>query len=208
MIEVSESIWRSAEKSYLRVLPESLQVRCRSCSLALQRVLCDFGMEESFAKSVQRLKEHYGFELSPSAVAKATLEHASEIAVERVENPHCLPQEGVGQIIAEADGSFLRIVNFDKVDEGDRSDEGGKVDARKHRQVDYREVRLCAATAQGSDEVYYAATFDGVDTVSEWWAQSAKAVGMGLNTKVHVVSDGAVGYALRPRTPLVNRPAY
>jgi Uncharacterised protein family (UPF0236) len=195
LIEVSESIWRSAEKSYVRVLPESLQVRCRSCSLALQRVLCDFGMEESFAKSVRRLKEHYGFELSPSAVAKATLGHASEIAAEREENPHALPKEGVEQIIAEADGSFLRIVNFDESAKDGKAAESGKdaeYDARKHRQVDYREVRLCAATAQGSSEVYYAATFDEVDTVSDWWAQSAKAAGMGLKSKVHVVSDGAV----------------
>ena len=51
---------------------------------------------------------------------------------------------------------------------------------------------MCAATAHGSDKVNYAATFDAVDTVSDWWAQGAKAVGMGLNTKVHVVSDGAV----------------
>ena len=149
MIEVNESIWRSSEKSYLRVLPETLHVSCRSCSLRLQRVLCDFGMEDSFAESVQRLKEHYGFELSPSAVTKATLEHAWQMARESEETPHCLPKEGLEQIIAQADGSFLRIVNFDnsaKDDEGDKGNEDGKVDARKHRQVDYREVRLCAAT--------------------------------------------------------------
>lgn len=143
-------------------------------------------MEDSFAKSVQRLEEHYGFELSPSAVTKATLEHASQMAGEIEENPHCLPKQGLEQIIAEADGSFLRIVSFDP------GNEEAAGDTRKHRQVDYREVRLCVATAQGSDEVYYAATFDAVDTVSDWWAQSAKTAGMGLNTKVHVVSDGAI----------------
>lgn len=155
-------------------------------------------MEESFAKSVRSLKEHYGFELSPSAVARSTLEHASKIAVESEKNPHCLPKEGVEQIIAEADGSFLRIVSFDKADTDHKDDKDkesvrdNKGDARKNRQVDYREVRLCAATARGSAEVYYSATFDEVDTLADWWAQSAKAAGMGLNTQVHIVSDGAV----------------
>lgn len=183
MIEVRESLWRSSEKSYLRVLPEALQVRCRSCSLRLQRVLCDFGMEDSFAKSVQQLKEHYGFEMSTSVLAKTTLKHASKMASESPPaNPHCLPSQGKEQIVAEADGSFLRIVQFDS---------DNQTDTRKQRRVDYREVRLCAATAKGSDEVCYAASFNDVDTLSDWWAHSAKTSGMGLNSKIHVVCDGA-----------------
>ena len=182
MIQVRESLWRSCEKSYLRLLPEALQVRSRSCSLRLQRVLCDFGMEHSFAKSVQRVKEHYGFEISTSVLAKTTLKHASKMAGKCAQNPHCLPHQGKDQIIAEADGSFLRIVHFD---------EGDDNDARKQRRVAYREVRLCAATAKGSEKVCYAATFNEVDTVSGWWANAAKTAGMGLNTKVHVVCDGA-----------------
>ena len=182
MIQVRESLWRSSEKSYLRPLPDVLQVRSRNCSLRLQRVLCDFGMESSFAESVQRLKEHYGFEISPSVLAKTTLNHASKMACECPKNPHCLPRRGKAQIVAETDGSFLRIVHFDESDDKD---------TRKQRRVDYREVRLCAATATGSDKVCYAATFDEVDTVSGWWANAAKTAGMGLNTKVHVVCDGA-----------------
>ena len=182
MVKVSQSLWRSPEKSYITLLPESIHVRSRSCSLRLQRVLCDFGMEDSFAGSVQRLKEHYGFEVSPSAVGKATLEHAEKMGLERDENPHCLPAQGKGQIVAEADGSFLRIVTFDGGDTGDK---------RKQRKVDYREVRLCAASLQGSNEVCYAATFESVEEVSNWWAHCAKTVGMGLNSKVHVLCDGA-----------------
>ena len=126
MIQVRESLWRNSKKSYLRVLPERLQVRSRSCSLRLQRVLCDFGMENSFAQSVQRLREHYGFEVSSSVLARTTLKHAWKMAGERTENPHCLPAQGKEQIVAEADGSFLRIVHFGESDDQD---------ARKHPQV-------------------------------------------------------------------------
>ena len=182
MIEVNESLWRSSETSYLRVLPEALKVRSRSCSLRLQRVLCDFGMEDSFARSVQRLSEHYGFEVSPSAVAKITLKHAAKMGSQSEQKPNCLPAKGKEQIVAEADGSFLRIVRFDGKDTSDK---------RKQRKVDYREVRLCAASAHESNEVRYAATFEDVDQVSHWWTHCAKTAGMGLNSKVHVVCDGA-----------------
>lgn len=182
MIAVNESLWRSKSKSYLRVLPEVLKVSSRSCSLRLQRVLCDFGMEDSFADSVQRLSEHYGFEISPSTVAKITFKHAAKMGSHYGKKPHALPAQGKGQIVAEADGSFLRIVRFDTKNKSDK---------RKQRKVDYREVRLCTASVHESSQVRYAATFEEVDQVCHLWAHCAKAVGMGLSSKVHVVCDGA-----------------
>jgi hypothetical protein len=139
-------------------------------------------MEHSFAGAVSRLKEHYGFELSTSVVSRITLKHASAIAAMPVSDPHLLPASGKAQIVAEADGSFLRIVSNDKHRSGDR---------RKSRKVDYREARLCAATAEGSQAVFYAATFEDVDEVGFCWAKTAKEAGMGLDSKVHVVCDGA-----------------
>lgn len=139
-------------------------------------------MEHSFAKAVNRLKEHYGFELSTSVVSRITLRHASAIAAMPVPEPHLLPSSGKAQIVAEADGSFLRIVSNDKHRSGDR---------RKSRKVDYREARLCASTAEGSKTVFYAATFEDVAKVGLCWAKTAKEAGMGLESKVHVVCDGA-----------------
>jgi hypothetical protein len=39
-------------------------------------VLTDFGCEHSFARAVESVREHYGFEIGASAVRTATLEHA------------------------------------------------------------------------------------------------------------------------------------
>ena len=41
---------------------------------------CDFGAEDSFARSTERLQEHYGFALNASAVREVTLEHAVRAA--------------------------------------------------------------------------------------------------------------------------------
>jgi len=142
-------------------------------------------MENSFRKANERMLEQHGFELPLSAIASESRIHAEKIACgQRAESreANLLPGRGANNIIAEADGSFVRIV----------STNAGSQDARKTRKVDYQEVRLCAATAQGSREVFYGATFDPVDTVAPLWAQAAKRAGMALHSRVHVLADGAV----------------
>ena len=180
-VSVTERLWRGDTRSYERLLPVEIGVSPRGCSRRRQRVLSDFGLEHSFAHSVERLNEHYGFELSRSVVARVTHKHAQAIASRQSQGVHVLPARGNQQIVAEADGSFLRIVSTTAA-----------LDRRKTRQVHYQEARLCAAQAKGSTRTCYEATFKEVDQVSELWAGSAKSAGMGLQSKIHVVSDGAV----------------
>ena len=181
---MGESLWRDDERSYIRVLPEAIGVSSKRCSLSLQRAVCDFGLETSFQKSVDGIREHYGFTLPLSAVGDVTRRHAAQIArkqSEDVSGAHALPLEGAGQLTAEADGSFVRIV----------SSTGSGGDARKRREVNYQEVRLCASVIEGSSQTFYGATLGPVDTVGSLWAYTAKLAGMGLNTSVHIVADGA-----------------
>ena len=92
-----------------------------------------------------------------------------------------LPADGAERLIAQSDGSFVRIVTTDPEQE----------DSRKSRTIDFQEARLCAATAQGSDRTYYEATFGSVDKLGSLWAHSAKNAGWALNSEIHVVGDGA-----------------
>lgn len=184
MIGVSETLWRNPESSYIRVLTNAIAVKSRRCSLPLQRAVSDFGLESSFEKSTQRIAEHYGFELPLSAVATVTREHAEKIALRQQSGSakaSALPASGVEELVAEADGSFVRIV----------STTAAGADARKTRTIDYREARLFASVAQGSDGICYDATFGSVDTVATLWAQTAKTVGMSTQSHVHVLADGA-----------------
>jgi hypothetical protein len=96
-------------------------------------------------------------------------------------NANALPRQGAKEVISEADGSFVRIV----------STTDAKGDARKSREVDYKQVLLFASAAKGSSRTFYAATFETADTVALLWAYTAKLAGMSLETFIHVVGDGA-----------------
>ena len=184
-MQARETLWRSPGSTYIRVLPQAIAVRSHRCSLPLQRAVSDFGFEDSFEKAAKRIVEHYGFALPLSAVAGVTRQHAEQIAHKQCSgsaNASVLPALGADELIAEADGSFVRIVSTDATG----------ADARKTRTVDYREARLCASSAKGSDSIYYEATFGSVDTVAALWAKTAKMAGMSMHSHVHVLADGAV----------------
>lgn len=155
----------------------------QGCSLALEQVLSDFGFEFSFARAIGRVREHYGFDISESTLSAVTLKHAQGIAdIQQARSPvGALPREGAEAIIAQSDGSFVRIVKT----------KPKAKDSRKTRTVDFQEARLCASTQKGSEQVCYEATFKEVDCVGLLWGQSAKNAGWALNSKIHAVSDGA-----------------
>jgi hypothetical protein len=80
LVRVRERVWRTGQKKYLRLLPEGIGVSPRGRSTRLERALTDFGCEHSFGHAAARVREHYGFEISTSAVREATLSHAQRAA--------------------------------------------------------------------------------------------------------------------------------
>jgi Uncharacterised protein family (UPF0236) len=180
---VTERIWCDGNRSYIRLLPSAIRVKPRGCSLRLQRALSDFGFTHSFKSATGLIKEHYGFEFSETTLANTTRAHAQAISQMQNErtNAGLLPARGSGKIIAEADGTFLRIVETSSAK-----------DRRKTRKINFQEARLSAATEHGSDKTFYEATFEDTNDVGLQWAYAAKNAGWSLESKIHVVSDGAV----------------
>ena len=174
-------MWQTAQKSYVRLLPEAIGVRSRGRSSALERVLTDFGCEHSFKHAAARVWEHYGFEVPASAVREATLEQAQkaeQILRKEYEQPYrALPAQGAQFVVAEADGSMVCTVA-----PGTRK---GK------RPRDWKEIRLAAAQAVGQTETIYAATFGEVAEVGRRWGHCARRAGRGLNSHIHALGDGA-----------------
>ena len=148
----------------------------------LQRVLCDFGIEGSFASGNDRLLEHYGFTLYASAFRQATLCHAQRAAQmlqqEYAQSYRSLPAAGSQSLIAEADGSMLCTVP-------------AGLPRRGPRPRNWEEVRLLATQSKGSAQTTYAATFDSVQEAGRRWAHTAKRAGRALDSRIHVVADGA-----------------
>ncbi len=189
-MSVSERIWRAPGRCYLRPFAGAVGVSARGKSRRLQRALCDFGAEHSFAQSNRRLREHYGFELNASAVREATLGHAVQVSARLgkhyAESFRTLPRKGPAHVVAETDGSFLCTVEPGRRRKGPRPRE-------------WKEIRLSAARAQGTLEAHYAAGFHSVAETGRRWGHCARDAGWALESRIHVVADGAEWIALQSR---------
>lgn len=139
-------------------------------------MLTDFGSEASFAQAAQRVKEHYAIDVGASAVRRHTLCHGKAIPTLSA-TPPATP---VQQLITQIDGSMIPIMQ-----------PGSGADARKGRNLSWREVRLCSARAQGQTHSRYGATLGNVTVASWLWRDTARSAGLGGNTRVHGVGDGA-----------------
>lgn len=184
-----DHIWRTPSRSYLRPLPQRIGVAPRGRSRRLERVLTDFGCEQSFVRAAQSVREHYGFELGATAVRQSTLKQAQRAHVELErqyeQSFRVLPAQAAEHVIAETDGSMICTVQ-----PGPRK---GK------RPRDYEEIRLVAAQAKDSTTTVYGATFQSVDEVGRRWGHCAREAGWGLNSHLHTLGDGAEWIRLQSR---------
>lgn len=180
-VSVTERIWCTQNRKYVRLLPAGIGVKPRGRSRRLERVLTDFGCEHSFGHAAARVFEHYGFAISASAVRETTLAHAHRAAQqleEAYQQPfRQLPAVGAGHVVAEADGTMICTVA------------PGKRTGKRPRE--WKEMRLAAAQAQGRKETFYAATFGGVVEAGRRWGHCARQAGWGLNSEIHALGDGA-----------------
>lgn len=181
MVSVLERVWRTATSSYDAPLAGRIGVGSRNPSRRLKRALSDFGVDESFAKAAVKVKEHYGFEISVSAVRKATLESAAKAAQAQGEQGsldlRLLPAQGAATLIAEADGSMVRTV------------EAGPRQGLRPRK--WEEIRLAAAQVQGEEKSLYAVSFESLEDLGARWGHCVKQAGRGLNSVIHCLGDGA-----------------
>ena len=113
----------------LRPFSQSAGVRNRGYSGRLQRVPVDFGAEHSFINAAQRVREHYGIEVSVEAIRQHTLRHGRSM--------NQLPEQSAPPaktLVTEMDGTMIPVMQ-----------PGSGPDARKGKQLLWREARLCLA---------------------------------------------------------------
>jgi hypothetical protein len=162
----------------VRPFSKQASIQSREYSLPLQRVLTDFGAEHSFVEATHKVREHYGVELPASGVRTHTLTHAK--AIDAVE-PAAV-RRPVKTVVTQMDGTMLPIVKTTL--------EPGR-DGRKGKQLFWREARLCCARSLDQVDGLYGATFGSVKIAGMLWQQVARAAGVGPQTRVHGLGDGA-----------------
>lgn len=189
-VEVEEQIFRlGTQGSEIRPFQVSAGVECRGYSLPLQRVMVDFGAEESFDKAAQRIKEHYHIELCESAVRRVTLTHAAAINEEQEQERDAELAAGGGAevVIGEVDGSMVPIVIPD-AESGDK---------RKKKVLKWEEMRLALAHKLGCVSPLYGVTMGSVEEAIEVLADCVRRAGGSLESYLHLLGDGARWIKLR-----------
>lgn len=148
--------------------------------MGLERAITDFGSDTSFSSAAEKVREHYGVQLSISSVREVTERHGFAMQLE-TEIPAEMPERGVKSLVAEIDGTFLPIVEI--------GDFVG--DKRKQRLCKYMEARLSLSGQLGNSKPRYAATFGSIEDAGFVWKASVIKAGAGRNTHIHCVADGA-----------------
>lgn len=174
---VTEQVWQHQNQ---RIRPlQYCGITHRSYSLPLQQAITDFGAEESFQRTQQRLAEHYRIQTPLPAIRKITERHA------RCAAGHLMPKlrEPVpAAIVTAIDGTMLPTVVCDR---------GGSADARKRRRVEWREMRLCVAQPVESATPTYHVTLGDSSLAGSRWQQAVQQCHPAPGTYIHAVSDGA-----------------
>ena len=140
----------------------------------------------SFGRIPQKLQEHYGITVPVSSAQKITQDHAAQVLQQHQTQTQIPTSQGVEQLIVEMDGSMIPIVETESTTAQDQ-----KIDRRKTRTVAWREARLCLAREKDSSQPTFGVTLGSVDVAGEQLLDIAIRAGLGSDTWIHGVGDGA-----------------
>jgi len=169
---------RSVNKKTLDPLRESIGIINRSYSKRCQKLMTDFGIEESFETAVARMKEHHGVELNDSAVRNITEFHATR-AKELVAS-FSFAKQASKQMVMELDGEMVPLIEYEEA-----------IDRRKKKKNFWAELRIGVAQNYGESSWKYATSFKNPDHLGDRMQSVMKRMGLDENTNVHGVRDGA-----------------
>jgi hypothetical protein len=186
---VVEQLFRQGQgQGIVRPFSGAAEVHCRGYSLPLQRVITDFGADVPFGQIPGKLQEHHGISVPVSSAQAITQQHAQQSLQLKLDSlEHEIPlTDGVACLIVEMDGSMIPIVTTEAA-----TIEGEKIDRRTTRQIGWQEARLAFARTPEQASPIFGATLGTVDETGEQLVASAIRVGVGQQTYVHGVGDGA-----------------
>ena len=104
VIAVIEPVWRGSGHQ-VRPFLTAAEVTTRSCSLALQRAMTDFGADQGFGHVPKKLQEHYGITIPVSTVRKITEGHGVHMLEQQDRGAWPVSTPGCRQQIGEIDGA-------------------------------------------------------------------------------------------------------
>jgi len=148
-------------------------------SMRFQKLVTDFGVEESFGLAAQRMKEHHGVEINVSSARKITEYHAGRAAVLDAGLPSKVKQSSK-RMIVEMDGEMVPVVEY-----------APSTDRRKTKTNLWQELRIGTAQNLGEANWQYACSFRDADQLGDRMKTVVLRLGYTEQTKVHGPGDGA-----------------
>jgi len=157
-------------------------VQCRGVSQPLQRAITDFGADHPFRQISGKLEEHYGIDIPHETARRITELHGREVLESQVLDNARPSEAGQNCIVVETDGGMVPVVRSNPA----------SPDKRKQKTLEWKELKLCVARELGSATPVYGGTFlGGVEEAGKHMYHCAHQAGLGCQTAVHSVGDGA-----------------
>lgn len=165
-------------------------------SETVERALADFGIEESFANAANRFKEHYHYDIGPSAVARVTKKTADR-AMEYVDSKFSNVDEqsgdaGLDKMLLELDGCEIRTAELIPA-KGAKETTPVHKNPKREKIINWRDVRLGFVRPLNSESKIFSGKLDSYPNVVKQMHNAAVLIGMTPETEIIGVADGGIG---------------
>ena len=182
----SPYLWHLGNGS--KPLVDQMGITHNGRSLTVNRALSDFGSEESYQHAADRFKEHYKFELCPSAILRETnrvARRAQDYVRDKLvqADQSYGDQPGVEAVVIELDGCQLRTAKLEPADDS----------GKKRKQIAWHEVRVGIAKELGSASKLYVGGMGSYPAIVGQLFSAGALSGMGPSSQVIAVADGGNG---------------
>jgi len=172
---------RRREPSHrIHPLEDFSRIRNKGYSKRCQKLVSDLAIEQSFAQSAQRLKEHHGLDMNSTTVRRITIAVAR---LARQANQRLPPtqQNRQAKSLVEFDGGMVPLVEAE-----------GQLDRRKARKCLWAELRVGSTQKVGDVDWKYVSSFSSVDDVGDQMrALLERQMGWTPESTLYGIGDGA-----------------
>ena len=183
-----------------RPVQDVLGIRDGGRSSTVERVLTDFGAEDSFGQAANRFEEHYGWHVDRGSVRRVTRKIAADIeqwVASRLESEEAAFSEslaarpGADQMLSEQDGSMVRTGVSSPMPQEETTPVRGV--RRSQREERWREERVGVTRQLDQPDAIYVAAMTGYPDLTRRLFGAAVSCGLSSRSETICIGDGANG---------------
>ncbi len=153
----------------------------------MERILTDFGADESFGRATKKVLEHYGIDVPVSTTRIKVEKHAEQMKKMNKCDVFKSSAKNAACVIAETDGGMVPLVSTEQLPKIS----GTRTDRRKNKTLYWKEGILSLAREHGKVQPYFYATLQSREDAGIQLVKCADLAGRYKKTQLHCLGDGA-----------------